>query len=61
MGYYIEESVTRNQKGEPFFEDVMENEIFITEPFYGADATTMTISVWIHNKTGDKRSHIYFQ
>ena len=28
----------------------MKEDVFITEPFYGADATTMTISVSIYNK-----------
>lgn len=46
-GFYVEEGVCRNQKEEPFFQDVMDNDVYITEPFYGADAATMTISVSI--------------
>lgn len=51
---YIEEGISRNQKNEPFFYSVMENDVYITEPFYGADATTMTISVSIRDKNGKK-------
>ena len=54
VGFYIEENVCRNQNDEPFFDDVMENEVYVTEPFYGADATTMTVSVSIHDKNGKK-------
>lgn len=52
--FYIEENITRNQKKEDFYCYVMENDIYITEPFYGADATTMTISVSIRNEDGKK-------
>lgn len=54
MAYYIEENLCRNQKKEPFFNDVMDNDIYITEPFYGADATTMTISVSILDENQKK-------
>lgn len=54
MAYYIEENLCRNQKDEPFFYDVMENDVYNTEPFYGADATTMTISVSIFDKSREK-------
>lgn len=54
IGIYFEESTTRNQKDEPFYANVMENEIYITEPFYGADATTMTISASIYDEDGNK-------
>lgn len=47
--YYIEEDVVRNQEHELFFYQIMKEDVFITEPFYGADATTMTISVSIYN------------
>lgn len=53
-GFYMEENTTRNQKEEPFYHNVMENDIFITEPFYGRDATTMTISVSIFDEDGNK-------
>lgn len=54
MTYYIEENLCRNQKDEPFFNDVMHNDVYITEPFYGADATTMTISVSILDEKNQK-------
>lgn len=54
MAFYIEENLCRNQKDEQFFKDVMKNNIYITEPFYGADATTMTISVSIYDKNRNK-------
>lgn len=54
MVYYVEENVCRNQKDEPFFHDVMENNVYLTELFYGADATTMTISVSIYDKKRNK-------
>lgn len=54
MAYYIEENLCRNQKNEPFFNDVMDNDVYITEPFYGKDATTMTISVSILDKNQKK-------
>ena len=53
-GYYIEEGICRNQKDEPFYRDVMDNDVFITEPFYGGNATTMTISVSILDEDGKK-------
>lgn len=53
-GFYVEEGVCRNQKEEPFFRDVMDNNVYITEPFYGADATTMTISVSIYDEDQQK-------
>lgn len=54
IGFYIEENTTRDQKDEPFYKNVMEYDIYITEPFYGADAATMTISVSIRDKDGNK-------
>lgn len=53
-GFYIETDEVKYQKDEPFFKDVMENEIFVTEPFYGADATTLTVCVSIYNKSNEK-------
>lgn len=53
-GYYIDENMYRNQKDEPFFDDVMEHDVYITEPFYGADATTLTISVSIIDENDKK-------
>lgn len=54
MAYYIEEDICRNQKEEPFYKDVMSNDTYITEPFYGADATTMTVSVSILDENKKK-------
>lgn len=50
IAYYVEEDICRNQKNDPFFQDAMHNYVFVTEPFYGADATTTTICVTIYNK-----------
>lgn len=54
MVYYVEEDLCRNQKNEPFFYDVMSHDVYITEPFYGADATTMTITVSIFDDNRKK-------
>ena len=51
---YPEENITRNQKDEPFIYDVMNNDLYITEPYYGGDAVTITISVSIYNKNDEK-------
>lgn len=55
-GYYIEENAYRYQKGEVFFDNIMKNEIYITEPFYEWDhiTTTMTICVSIYDTEGEK-------
>lgn len=50
IAYYVEEDICRDQKNDIFFHDVMHNYVFVTEPFYGADATTTTICVTIYNK-----------
>ncbi|MBE5876965.1 MAG: GGDEF domain-containing protein [Lachnospiraceae bacterium] len=49
-GYYIDEGVIREQGDEPFYQSVMENEIYITEPFYSPEHITMTVSVSIYDK-----------
>lgn len=56
MGFYIEEGIVRNQGWERFFTDVKDNEIYITEPFYGEDGTTaiMTACVSIYDENGTK-------
>ena len=33
VGFYIDENVHRDQKEEDFFQDVMNNDVFITAPF----------------------------
>ena len=50
IAYYVEEDICRDQKNDQFFQDVMQNFVFVTEPFYGADATTTTICVTIYNQ-----------
>lgn len=54
MGIYIEENTIRDQRNEIFYENVMKQDIYITEPFYGGDAVTMTISVSIRDADGEK-------
>lgn len=54
-GYYPEEGVTRNQGGELFFTNVMNNDIYITEPFYAEDGTAiMTACVTIYDTMREK-------
>lgn len=53
-GFYIESNERKYQKDEPFFKNVMENEVFVTEPFYGQDATTLTVCVSIYDETHTK-------
>lgn len=50
FGYYIDENVYRNQKEEPFFADVMNNDVFVTEPFYTAYGPVMTVCVSIYDE-----------
>ena len=54
VAYYIEEDLYRNQKYEPFYNHVMENDVYVTEPFYGGDETITTICVSIINSNGKK-------
>lgn len=55
IGFYIEEDIRRNQKQEQFFKDIMEHEIFITEPFYADSETViMTACVSVYNKEQEK-------
>lgn len=51
---YPEENITRDQKDEPFIYGVMNNDLYITEPYYGGDVVTITISVSIYNKKDEK-------
>ena len=46
-GFYIDEGVTRDQSSEPFFENVSNNHIYVTEPFYGENDTFVTVCVSI--------------
>lgn len=54
-GFYPEEGVTRNQGGEQFFANVMNNEEYITEPFYADDGTAiMTACVSVYDSKQQK-------
>ena len=53
-GYYFDEGITRNQKDEPFFENVMNYHTYVTEPFYGEYEAYMTVCVSIFDNTGEK-------
>ena len=52
--FYINENITRDQSDEAFYESVMHNDIFITEPFYGVDFTIMTICVPVYNSASER-------
>ncbi len=53
-GYYINEDKVRDQKDEPFFKSVMENDSFITAPFYQTEQkrsiTTLCQSIIVDGK-----------
>lgn len=53
-GFYVDEAKFRDQSTEVFFQNVMDNDVYITEPFYEEYATTMTISVSIINEENQK-------
>ena len=54
VGFYIGEHTYRDHKDTLFFSDVMNNEVFITKPFYYDDGKSfMTLSVSIYNN-GEK-------
>lgn len=46
-GFYIDEGITKDQSNEPFFYNVNSNHVYITEPFYAAEATFTTVCVSI--------------
>ena len=55
IGFYIDENVHRDQSDEPFFEEIMEHETVITDPFYADnDIVLMTVCVSIHDADGEK-------
>lgn len=55
MGYYFTEDTYRNQKNEPFFEYIMSNDVYVTEPFYSNyGPTIMTACVSIYNPEHEK-------
>lgn len=55
VGYYIDERVYRDQHKEPFFENIMQNDVYITEPFYKENGITIiTACVSIYNEQQEK-------
>lgn len=55
IGYYIDEDTHRDQSEEQFFEDIMSNDVFITEPFYTQQGMVFTtICVPIYNRLTEK-------
>ena len=54
--YYINENIHRNQKGEPFFQKIMSQDVFISEPSYNPDTRTtyITLAVSIYNQQHEK-------
>lgn len=55
MGYYVDEDVHRDQSDDPFFYDIMQNEVFVTEPFFMDQQTTiMTACVSVYDTQGEK-------
>lgn len=55
MGFYIDEGAHRDQKDEPFFKEIMENDVVVTDPFYTYSGTAfMTACVSIYNEEEEK-------
>lgn len=55
IGYYIDEDVHRDQSEEEFFQNLMNNDVFITEPFYTEQGVVFsTICVPILNTKLEK-------
>ncbi len=54
IGYYFEEGITRDQSGEQFFQDVMDHNVYVTQPFYGEDGAYMTVCTAIFNMSRKK-------
>ena len=55
VGYYPEEDLTRNQGAEQFFANVMNNEEYISEPFYSEDGKAlMTVCVSVRDTDNKK-------
>lgn len=52
MSYYYDENKCINQKNDPFYYDVMNNDVYVSEPYYTGQGSITTISVSIyHNNT----------
>lgn len=57
VGNYVDEGVLRDQSKEQFFFDIINNETFITEPYYtgiGPAITTMSVPIY----KGDKKAGV---
>ncbi|MBP3610409.1 MAG: GGDEF domain-containing protein [Lachnospiraceae bacterium] len=54
-GFYFDEGVIKNQRNESFYTDVMDNEVYITEPFYKEEGLTiMTVCVSVYDRENQK-------
>ena len=53
-GFYIDEGITKDQSNEPFFYNVNSNHVYVTEPFYAAEATFTTVCVSIFDIKKEK-------
>lgn len=56
MCYYVEENAVRNQKDEPFYHDIMNNDVFITKPWSDPKRffSIITLCMSIKNPKGEK-------
>lgn len=54
LGYYVSTKTVKDQSNEPFFFDIMDNEQFISQPFYGGDSTIITLCTSIYNEDHEK-------
>ena len=54
-GYYIDEGIKREQKSEKFYGNVMNNDVYISEPFFaGNNVIIVTASVSIYDEENNK-------
>lgn len=53
-GYYIDEDIIREHNGEEFFDNISNGHVYVTEPFYGQDASFMTVCVSIFTENKQK-------
>ena len=55
-GYYFDEDVIRDQHEDEFYHDIMQQDVFITEPFYtNTEVVIMTACVSIYDDMGNKK------
>lgn len=55
IGYYFKESTERDHSKEPFFDSIMHNDVYLTEPFYAENSPSiMTACVSIYNTREEK-------